>query len=179
MKRAASARGGRAVPTGLEKVGDCVASFCIALAAIALAGIVLINCANVIGRFCFRRPIAWAEEAMVFLLVLAVFAGGAAACWRGAHIRIDALPARLPPPALKGVERLAAIVAAAILLAVAGGGADVVALLYAFGQRSNALALPMWIPQSFVVVGLALGSGLILLRVVQSFERRAGDGERS
>jgi TRAP-type C4-dicarboxylate transport system permease small subunit len=169
-------RKGRCVAILLETAGEWIASICIGTSGIALAGIVVINGANVVGRYGFGRPLAWAEEAMVYLAVLAVFAGGAAACWKSAHVRIDALAAWLPNAASKLVELVVAVVAAAVLMTVAGTGLEVVSLLHAYGQRSDALALPIWIPQSAIVGGLGLGSLLILMRVVLNLGAKDEEG---
>ena len=42
----------------------------------------------------------------------------------------------------------------------------IVALLYSFDQRTDALEAPMWIPQSFVTIGLALIALLMGVRLV-------------
>jgi TRAP-type C4-dicarboxylate transport system permease small subunit len=172
----ARVRKGRYVAIFLETAGEWIASLCIGMSGIALAGIVVINGANVVGRYGFGRPLAWAEEAMVYLMVLALFAGGAAACWNNAHVRIDALATLLPDGASKPAALVVAIVAAAVLMIVAGGGFEVVSLLHAYGQRSDALALPIWIPQSAIVGGLALGSLLILMRVVLNLGTKDEEG---
>ena len=67
----------------------CLTQFCLAIAAGALLCIVAINGANVVARYLFGTPFSWAEELMLFLMILSVFSGAIAITWRNLHIRID------------------------------------------------------------------------------------------
>jgi TRAP-type C4-dicarboxylate transport system permease small subunit len=44
----------------------------------------------------------------------------------------------------------------------------IVSLLYSFDQRSDALELPSWIPQSFVTVGLGLMAVVIAIKLLMA-----------
>lgn len=158
------------------RIGDAVAITCVRAAAVALAIIVLINGANVAGRYIMNEAIAWAEELMLYLMVFVVFSACVAVTWRQAHIRIESLVHRLPAAGGQAVETVIALLAAAIMLTVAHAGYDTVAMLLSFDQRSDALKLPIWIPQSFVVGGLALSAGMILLRQVARYCDRTTAG---
>ncbi len=147
-----------------ERLGNVVALYCGRVGAVALAIIVAINGANVVGRYCFGQPLPWAEELMLYLMIFVVFIGAAIATWRGAHIGIDALVTRLPLGLQKAAHIAMSLLAIAILLTIANAGYTTVSMLYAFDQRSDALEWPMWIPQSFVVLGLVLSAALIALR---------------
>jgi len=149
----------------VERLGDAAAAACMALAAIALGIIVAVNGANVIGRYFFNRPIAWAEELMLFLMIFIVFAGSAAVTWRQIHIRIDVVVTRLREPVSRWTRLLVAAVSVLVMATIAWAGFSVVSLLYAFDQRSDALEFPMWIPQSFVAAGMALNAFFLILRV--------------
>jgi TRAP-type C4-dicarboxylate transport system permease small subunit len=149
-----------------ERIGNLVAVYCGRVGAVALAIIVAINGANVVGRYCFGQPLPWAEELMLYLMIFVVFIGAAIATWRGAHIGIDALVTRLPPGLQIAAHVAMSLLAIAILLTIANAGYTTVSMLYAFDQRSDALEWPMWIPQSFVVLGLVLSAALIALRLL-------------
>jgi TRAP-type C4-dicarboxylate transport system permease small subunit len=146
------------------RLGAGVALYCGRIGAVALAIIVAINGANVVGRYLFSAPLPWAEELMLYLMIFVVFAGAAIATWRGAHIGIDALVTRLPQGVQRLVQFVLSLLAIAVLLTVANAGYFTVTMLYAFDQRSDALEMPMWIPQSIVVGGLVLSAALIALR---------------
>ncbi len=148
----------------VERLGDAAAG-CMGLAAIALGIIVAVNGANVIGRYFFNRPIAWAEELMLFLMIFIVFAGGAVVTWRQIHIRIDVVVSRLPERAGRWTHWLVAAVSVLVMATIAWAGFAVVSLLYAFDQRSDALELPMWIPQSFEAAGMTVNAALLILRL--------------
>lgn len=147
-----------------ERLGNSIAHYCGLIGAVALAIIVVINGANVVGRYFFGQPLPWAEELMLYLMIFVVFVGAAVATWRGVHIGIDALVTRLPFAAQRLAHIAMSLLAIVILLTVARAGYSTVSMLYAFDQRSDALEAPMWIPQSFVVGGLVLSAALIALR---------------
>jgi TRAP-type C4-dicarboxylate transport system permease small subunit len=150
------------------RLGDAIAWLCNRIAAVALGIIVAVNGANVFGRYFLASPISWAEELMVYLMVLIVFAGAATVTWQGRHIRIEAFEAMLNPRARKLVRWLVVIAAVAVLVTVGLASFDIVSMLHSFDQRSDALEVPMWIPQCVVLLGLFLNAALIVLRQVTS-----------
>jgi TRAP-type C4-dicarboxylate transport system permease small subunit len=149
----------------LERVGDLVALACLVIASVSLFTIVGINGANVLIRYAFSSAWSWAEEAMLFLMVLMVFAGAVAATWRGAHLQLDILLERLPPAWRRAAILLAAALSVALLGVLSASSYTVVALLYRFGQKSAALEFPMWIAQGCVSAGFVLIALMILLRL--------------
>lgn len=148
----------------LRRLGDRIAHLCIVVAALALLAIVVINGANVIGRYFLGSPISWAEELMLFLMVLIVFAGAATVTWRGAHIRIEIFVDWLPPAWQRVAAFATGLLAVSVLAVISIVSFEIVSTLYAFDQRSDALELPIWIPQSFVTIGSALMAVMIILR---------------
>jgi len=141
-------------------------------AAILLSGSVVINFANIIGRYFFSVSIPWAEEIMLFLMVGCVFTGCCAVAWEGRQIRMDVvvsmLPARLR--ALLGVlSDLTMIVTAAAVTVFAW---PVITQLAAFDERSQAANFPLVIPQAMVPLGYTLMALLVAVRLF----RRGGTG---
>lgn len=167
------ARGRRALFT---RVGDAIARGCTALAAAALGVIVLINGANVVGRYFFNRPVAWAEEGMLYLMVLTVFAGSCAVTWRRQHIRIEVLTERLPRGGQLAALGVVTIVSVLALVAAAWGSYLAVSMLHMFDQRSDALEIPIWIPQGLVTLGLLLNALLFIARLVLDYRAPAAPG---
>lgn len=148
----------------VERVGDRISVACTIIAAMALGVIVFVNGANVFGRYFFSAPLSWAEEAMLYLMVVTVFAGAATVTWRQQHIKIDALVAHLPPKAqIASIVAMALVTLGALSTAVYASFL-VVSMLHSFDQRSEALEIPMWIPQSIVTIGLILNGLLFLMR---------------
>lgn len=159
-------------PEGLiDRIGEGLSRGCLAVAAAALVCIVAINGTNVVARYAFGSPFSWAEELMLFLMILAVFAGAIAITWRNLHIRIDTFVDLAPPRVRRAMLALGALVSIATMLAIVFASANIVMLLYQLDQRSDALDLPSWLPQSFLTISLAVIALLIAVRTVRSFVR--------
>ena len=156
-------------PAGIvDPICEAVTRLCLAIAAAALLCIVVVNGANVIGRYFFRRPLSWAEELMLFLMILSVFSGGIAITWRNMHIRIDTLVERTSPLTQLIIRVFTVGVSIVVLLTIVGASYGVVAQLYSFDFRTDALSAPMWIPQAFVTVGLTLMAVMMAVRLITS-----------
>src|SRR5712691_10176657 len=155
-------------PGLVARLGDAIANICVALAALALIAIVAINGVNVVARYFFGSPFSWAEELMLFLMIFGVFAGGIAVTWRNQHIRIETIIERAPATMKSTAKLLAPIVSLVVLSTLTCASFRLVSLLASFDQRSDALQAPMWIPQSFVTIGLAFMASLIAVRLVMS-----------
>ncbi len=126
------------------------------MAALSLIVGVLLNFANVVGRYVFSAPIPWAEEVMVFLMIAGVFLGAGAITLSGAHIRMDLAVQFLSPRMqriLDVVAHVGFIVTATALIWIAY---PVIAQLYAFDQRSEAIRIPVAFPHSVVPIGLGI-----------------------
>lgn len=142
------------------------------VAAVCLGMIVVINGMNIFGRYFFSSPISWAEEAMLYLMVLTIFAGAARVSWEQRHIRIDGIVASMPVPLRRCARFIMLSVMVFVLVIVVASSGKVISMLFAFDQRSEAMELPLWIPQSFVTVGLALNGLLILVSAILTPEEK-------
>lgn len=143
------------------RLGDAVCRVCLVIAAISMLAIVAINTANVIGRYLFGSPFSWAEESMLFLMVLIIFTSVPVAAWRNQHIRIEAFIDHTGAATRRVLVAISALVSIVVILLVSDAGYHVVAMLQAFDQRSDALHFPVWIPQAFLTGGLALTAVMI------------------
>jgi TRAP-type C4-dicarboxylate transport system permease small subunit len=152
----------------IDRIGDGLASLCAAIAGVSLLLIVAINGTNVVARYLFGSPYSWAEELMLFLMILSVFTGAIAITWRNMHIRIDTFIDRAPPAVRRTAMVVGSLVAIAALAIVTHASANIVMLLYGFDQRSDALNAPSWIPQSFATVGLGTIALLMAVKLVLS-----------
>jgi C4-dicarboxylate transporter DctQ subunit len=158
-------------PALVDRIGDLVTRLCLVVAAAALLCIVAINGANVIARYLFGSPFSWAEELMLFLMILSVFSGAIAVTWRNMHIRIDTFIDLMPPMARKIAMSIGAIVSIGTIVTITAASAHIVSLLYQLDQRSDALDFPSWIPQSFLTIGLAVVALLIGIRTIRALKR--------
>jgi TRAP-type C4-dicarboxylate transport system permease small subunit len=137
--------------------------------ALAFIFAVVLNFANVIGRYVIGRTIDGADEVQIYIMVAMAFVGAAAVAWRRDHLRMDVLVRRLPGPArtaLQGLEvALIVVLAGFVLWHSAGYTWQMLAL----GRKSDGGGIPMWIPHSAVAIGFGL---IALIAVVQLLRRR-------
>lgn len=150
----------------LRRGGDGVAAAALGLAASALLAVVALNAVNVVLRYFFLFSLSWAQEAMLYLMILCVYVGAIAVAWQEAHIRIDAV-LNLAPVSLRRVLGVVSTLAlAAVLAPIVIASFEVVGILLDDGETSDALQIDMWIPQSVVPVSLMFIVVLALLRLL-------------
>jgi len=147
-----------------------------AAAGAMLVASVVINFANIIGRYFFSVSISWAEEAMLFLMIGSVFLASGPVGYLGRHIRMDVVVLALPPRARKFFEMLSdlATIATCIMLAIFAW--PVVTMLAELDERSDTANIPLAIPQSALPLGLLLTALLIAVRLIVHGTGRADIG---
>jgi TRAP-type C4-dicarboxylate transport system permease small subunit len=146
--------------------GDRFSNLALGLAAAALFLVVAFNAINVILRYFFSFSVSWAQEAMLYLTIFGVYMGAIAVAWQQGHIRIDAILS-LAPPAWHGVlNAVSTLVLTVVLIPVVFASFQVVALLFEVDERSDALQIPMWIPQSIVPISLLLIVIMAIARLI-------------
>lgn len=144
-----------------------------ALSAILILVVLALTFANVAGRYLLGAPILGAEEATGFLVVAIVMFGAAEAYRRGDHIRIDILTGRLGPKGQARLDALSHLAVIGLSAALTVTGWHTVTFSRAFGAYSSGyLELPMWIPQSSLVIGGVLLGLLAFLRLFDMAARR-------
>lgn len=142
------------------------------LIALLLAVAVLLNCANIVGRYVFSHPLASAEEIILFLLVGVVFLGNSVVAYEGRQLRMDVFLIMMPPKARFGLETLAEVTAIAVSVTIIVVGWPVVSMLVEFDQRSQAADIPLAIPQGLIPLGLGLTALLLCIRIFRRFRAR-------
>ena len=137
-----------------------------ALSAIFLLSSVVINFANIVGRYVFDVSFTWAIEIILFLMVGAVFTGCCAVAWENRHIRMDVLLRVLPPPLSRLLSLFSDVVLIAAAIAVTWFAYPVIGQLAAFDERSAAANFPLFIPQSMVPVGYSIMGVMVAVRLL-------------
>ena len=132
-----------------------------------LIAAVLVNLANVAGRYLFDKPIFWAEEAMVFLQIGMVIIGAALVSRDNAHLRMDAAEHFMPARLKRSLDIAAGIITVVIALVVVWQSADIVIGMAHNDQRSVALEAPLAVPYFAFPLGFALIALFALLHVVR------------
>ena len=139
------------------------------LTAVFMLIAVALNAANIVGRYVFLRPIASAEEIMLFLLVGTVFLGNAIVGFEGKQLRMDVILHALPPAWRRALDVAADLTMIAVCTILIVLGWPAVQMLAEFDQRSQAAEIPMVIPQALVPIGLGLNAFLVSVRLIASF----------
>lgn len=137
----------------LVKACAVVSTVMTAIAGAMLAGAVAINFSNVLGRYLFLRPIEWAEEVMLYLMIGAVFAAVASVTWHSRHIRIGIALEVMAPKTRLALHVLVSALVVALSVQMLFAGLPVVSMLHGFGQRSEAAHVPMWIVHGAIQLG--------------------------
>lgn len=138
----------------------------IAVGALLIAS-VLLNFANVFGRYLLHAPIVGAEEVMAFFMVGMVFLGFPRVMWEGRHIRMDILTNFLPPALRRALDAFIALVSIATGGIIIYLATPVVLHLAGFDERSQAANVPLWIPQAMIPIGFLLMILVIVARLIE------------
>ncbi|HEY8578491.1 MAG TPA: TRAP transporter small permease [Beijerinckiaceae bacterium] len=136
-----------------------------------LIGMVLLNFLNVALRYGFGESLLGAEEIQVYAMVWMTFLGAAIVTWRNAHLRMDAISVRFHPRVRAALAWAEAALALVVVGYVLRQSWLFVGRVMRLEQLSDVAHVPMWIPHSAVVVGLAL---VTLLLVVRAARLRGG-----
>jgi TRAP-type C4-dicarboxylate transport system permease small subunit len=151
----------------IDQAFDRVARVIEVMLALGFIFAVLLNFANVVGRYLLGLSLLGADEVQIFIMVAMTFLGAAVVTRRNLHLRMDVLVRFLPAGA-----RLALRIAEQVLLATLAGFVLTQSYFYArqmwrIGRTSDMAGIPMWIPHATV----ALGFALILVTALWGFVR--------
>ena len=139
--------------------------------AMAAAGVVILTLMitlNVIMRYFFNRPLKGVDEVSAYLFVMMSYLGFAYAMRLGRHINVDLVTRQLPRRANDILEVVTSLI-----------GLAVIAVLFRFAWKlfmhnwregvisSGVLGTPLWIPQSFLWIGLTFLGLEIASRIVK------------
>jgi len=133
---------------------------------------VLLNCANIAGRYFFGRSIIGADELEIYAMIAITFIGLFCVTWRQAHLRMDVMTRNLAPApklALDIIERLLTLAVSWLLLCVSS---EYVMRMYQVGAHSENAEIPMWIPHAAVTVGTGLTGVVCIAQIVGTLRSR-------
>jgi TRAP-type C4-dicarboxylate transport system permease small subunit len=164
----------------IDKAFDRVARVIELALAVAFIFAVLLNFANVIGRYLLGISLIGSDEVQIFIMVGMTFLGAAVVTRRNLHLRMDVLVRFFPTP----IQMLLRILEQLLLIALAGFVLTR-SYLYAsqmlrIGRTSDMAGVPMWIPHGTVALGFALMLIVAvwgLIRMAQRMTARAAGGE--
>ena len=133
---------------------------------------VVINVANVAGRYLFNAPIVWAEEILVLIMVACVFLGAILVTWEGQHIRMDLVSTRFGKPWRQLVLALDTVVFLLVCGFVVRHSWSFVQILYETGQKTVVARLPAWLAHATILAGFA---GMLLVVLARLRNYLSGD----
>ena len=156
----------------IDKAFDRITRFIEVVLALAFILAVVLNFANVMGRYLFGFALLGSDEVQVFVMVAMTFLGAAVVTRRNEHLRMDVLVQFMPEQV-----RLLLRIAEQILLIVLAGFVLSQSYFYAgqmlrIGRTSDMAGVPMWIPHGFVALGFALILLIGCWRLVTVMTRR-------
>jgi TRAP-type C4-dicarboxylate transport system permease small subunit len=135
-----------------------------AIGAVVLLGIALMTATSVIGRAFFMHPILGDVELVQLGSAVVVASFLPYTQYRRANIIVDFFTAGTSERAQNRMDGLGVaiytVVMALVLWRVAVGGIDI----YSAGERSMLMELPLWLPYTLMLPGLAL---CVLIGLVQ------------
>jgi len=154
----------------LEKLIDHISW----LGAVVGAGIVIAMLAivgySVVKRYVFDTPVTWSDELSGYLVVALVMLGAAEALRRGDHINVDFLSARATGGVRRALEIWGYAAVAVVSVALLVSTVEMLRFSFDFDIVSEGyLEVPMWVPQSFLLLGavlLLIASAVRILRLL-------------
>jgi len=151
------------------------------LLALAFIVAVLLNFANVVGRYLLGWTILGSDEVQIFIMVGMTFLGAVVVTWREQHLRMDVI-ARLCPEPVQTLLRWADLALMALLCGfVFFESATYAYQMFRLGRLSDSADVPMWIPHGAVALGFGLITAIALWRglVAVLRHRQVEDGLES
>ena len=160
----------------IDKAFDRVARVIEVTLALAFIFAVLLNFANVVGRYLLGISLIGADEVQIYIMVGMTFLGAAVVTRRNMHLRMDVLVRFFPT----FIQALLRILEQLLLIALAG---FVLTQSYFYarqmlriGRLSDMAGIPMWIPHGTVALGFAL---ILVVAICRLVHMARGMPERS
>lgn len=128
-----------------------------------LFAILIVGLVDVGGRYLLGAPLLGTDDLIRFGMAILVFAALPEVCRNREHVTVDLLATSLRPAIRRGLDRLFAIVAAAVLAYFAWRIGEVGLNALDYGDRSPLLRIP-FAPLAFLLAAFALiAAGIELL----------------
>lgn len=129
---------------------------------------------DVLARYLFNQPTAWATEISTYLLIVAVFFGAAQTHLAGGNVRVELLLQKLRGERLRVLETTVAWIGFLVVGITAWQCVLMVISDYRNGSRIFSLLLtPTWLPKLPIAIGLAVLAGAILVEIERLNATRA------
>ena len=127
---------------------------------------------QVILRYFFNHPLAWAEEFTRIIFVWLVFMTACAALRRGEIVALDLFLTRMNPLVAFWFTVFARLLTLAFLIVAGYSGAEMTAFVFQRGTPTPALEVPVWISYIALPIGCAFMSFQVVMDLIHSFVTR-------
>jgi C4-dicarboxylate transporter DctQ subunit len=131
---------------------------------VLLLAAIAINVTNVVGRYVFSRPVDWAEEMLIYLVVWGVFISVGSITYQGLHLRMDLLVLGVKGwfrAFLGGLTAVLMIVCSVFVMIQTYG---ILRSYIASGETSMGAKIPLVFPHTALLVGFAFLAAAALIR---------------
>lgn len=127
------------------------------ISGLGVLGMGLILAYEVVCRYFFNAPTIWAQETATYMYMWTMLAAASYTLQEGKHVHVDLVIERLPGGARRLTEAATSGVGAAFCAIVAVQAYQMIAATIRFGKVSaTPLRVPLWIPQTALLMGFAL-----------------------
>lgn len=117
----------------------------------------LILAYEVVCRYVFNSPTIWTQEVSIYLFIWTMLAASSYTLQTGKHVRVDLLLERMSVKKRLFLEGLTAVVGTFYCLIVSFQAWQMLSMSIAYGKLSaTPLRVPLWIPQTALLIGFVL-----------------------
>ena len=138
------------------------------VAGLVLLLLILTGFTQVILRFVFQAPLAWAEELIIFCSVWAVYIGSSSAANEGKHIMVSMLVDLLPGKLQTVVKIVSQLLWLLCCIGLTITSWDTMRSTFLRGTATVGGGFPYWVAQIAVPVGMALMSVRVVVAIAKT-----------
>lgn len=124
--------------------------------ALLLIGMVVLSAYNVVSRYVFDSALLWADEIVIFAMIVIVWLGGIVCAWEETELRMSLLTDSLPAAVRRWIIPLQYFCVAASCAIATWLSYGFLIRVYKFGMTSDAAGIKIWTVHSSVTIALCL-----------------------
>ena len=164
--------GAKSTPSVLGNWIFSISKFAAAAGAGVVLLMMLVVAYSVINRYILNTPITWTDELSGYLVVALVMLGAGDALRRGDHISVDLITARFNDRGQRLVKIWSYITVLIFSTVLLISSKETIVYSIDFGILSEGyLEVPMWIPQSFLILGGSLVFLVAFAKLIKILKR--------
>ena len=134
---------------------------------------------EVFVRYCFNSPTIWVQETSIYLYMWTMLAAASYTLQKRKHVHVDLLVERLPSRPRAALEAATSTIGTFFCAIVSVQAYQMIAATVRFGKVSaTPLRVPLWIPQSALLMGFVLLTFQFAFLVVDRVAEFRTHGER-